>query len=593
MRLPFPLYSKILFWFFGNLVLLGVVLYLMLFVQFDLGLKQLVTRYSGQRLFALRKLVDTEFRSADETWQQEAVLRRFTLAYGVGFQVVDASGNTVVGEEAVVPASVVEEIEQVSRQIKESAPGARSRPGEGARDPERRPPRDGQEGDPERSGSPPPRRGEENGETMENAEGEPMPPEGSPRPRPPRPPGERPRGEGIPPNPGGGLGPGGNWEPGGPDRLPPRAGERGGELRSQGPPRREGGRPGGPQDNYFIVQTKDPRAYWIGLPMLVNDLERPGGMTHGFLLVRSETLSANGLLFDPVPWLIVGVSVLALCVVYWMPFVHGITRYLRQMTAATEAIANGRFGKKVNENRGDELGRLGTAINRLSTRLEGFVTGQKRFLGDIAHELCSPIARIQMSLGILEQKTPPEARKYIDGVHEETQHLSEMVNELLSFSKASLLPKEVKLETLSAGEIVEEAIHREGGGAEIEVKLEEELSVLASRNMLLRSLTNLIRNAVRYAGDAGPITISGKLADDGEWVELVVSDHGPGIAREALDSIFDPFYRPEAARDRESGGVGLGLAIVKTCIEACGGTVTCANQTPRGLDVTLRIPAAK
>lgn len=79
---------------------------------------------------------------------------------------------------------------------------------------------------------------------------------------------------------------------------------------------------------------------------------------------------------------------------------------------------------------------------------------------------------------------------------------------------------------------------------------------------------------------------------DKEWVNLSVSDGGPGVAEAELERIFDPFYRVDSSRDRATGGVGLGLAIVKTCVESCRGTVTARNRVPTGLEVTIRLAAA-
>ena len=117
------------------------------------------------------------------------------------------------------------------------------------------------------------------------------------------------------------------------------------------------------------------------------------------------------------------------------------------------------------------------------------------------------------------------------------------------------------------------------------------------------ALGNVIRNALRYAapvhadGDtysyrptltatgrpAGPITVSART--EGDQVIFSVTDCGPGVPEEALHRLFDPFFRPESARTRETGGAGLGLAIVKSCIEACGGTVAVRNVQPSGLQV--------
>src|SRR6202000_996203 len=118
--------------------------------------------------------------------------------------------------------------------------------------------------------------------------------------------------------------------------------------------------------------------------------------------------------------------------------VRGITRSISRMTRATEKIAEGNFDVRTQVRRQDELGSLSEAINRMAMRLSGFVHGQKRFLGDIAHELCAPIARIQVALGILEQRAGEKEIDYVVDLKAEVDHMSSLVNELLSFSKAQL-----------------------------------------------------------------------------------------------------------------------------------------------------------
>ena len=169
--------------------------------------------------------------------------------------------------------------------------------------------------------------------------------------------------------------------------------------------------------------------------------------------------------------------------------------------------------------------------------------------------------------------------------------MSSLVNELLSFSKASLGTAKVKLTAVALRPIVEKAIFREGiSEATIDLTIAENVYVLAEPDLLARSVGNLIRNAIRYAGTAGPISITAtrSIGD----VKLVVADYGPGIPDSAQLQIFDPFYRADASRDRETGGVGLGLAIVKTCIESCSGTVVCQNRQPQGLQVTVTLKVA-
>jgi two-component system sensor histidine kinase CpxA len=103
--------------------------------------------------------------------------------------------------------------------------------------------------------------------------------------------------------------------------------------------------------------------------------------------------------------------------------------------------------------------------------------------------------------------------------------------------------------------------------------------------LLSRALANLVRNALGHAGAAGPIVVS--TAVTGDQITLTVADSGLGVPPETLEQIFDPFFRVEPSRSRDTGGAGLGLAIVKTCVEACQGSVTACNRQPSGLQVDL------
>jgi two-component system sensor histidine kinase CpxA len=282
------------------------------------------------------------------------------------------------------------------------------------------------------------------------------------------------------------------------------------------------------------------------------------------------------------------------------------------MTGAAEAIAQGSFETHVDTPRSDELGHLGSALNYMSGRLREFFTGQKRFLGDIAHELCSPLARMEMALGILEQRADEKQRDYVTDVREELRHMSELVNELLSFSKAGVGGRNVQLKPVPLAELTGRVVARETkerGGVIVDVP--GSLVVLGEPDLLGRALGNVIRNALRYASPTsaesdqysyrptmhsdgrpgGPITVSAR--DRGERVVISVTDCGPGVPEEALHRLFDPFFRPESARSRETGGAGLGLAIVKSCVEACGGSVAVRNVKPSGLQVEFELQRAQ
>ncbi len=358
--------------------------------------------------------------------------------------------------------------------------------------------------------------------------------------------------------------------------------KEGSKFREPYSPRRSGPR--------LMIRTQNPTKYWAGIivPVHIN----PGTPPKPAMLVAvSDSITGNGFFFDPLPWIFTSIFVVALSVVFWIPFVRHITKPLERMTRATEKIARGRFDVKINEPGSDEIGRLARAINHMTSQLSGYVNGQKLFLRDVAHELGSPIARIQLGLGILEQIADENNRDRIKDVIEDVVHMSNLVNELLSFSRAEMMPQKVKLLPADLLEIVQKAVDRESSpGIDMIMDVPHGLIVFAAPELLTRALSNLLRNAAGYAGRFGPVKITAKREKDEIIIQVI--DSGPGVPDQFLDKLFEPFYRPEPSRKRESGGVGLGLAIVKTCVSTCKGSVSAKNLKPTGFAITIRIPGA-
>ena len=371
------------------------------------------------------------------------------------------------------------------------------------------------------------------------------------------------------------------------DRVP----QRGSPRRGRPPEGKD--QPGGRRDPVpplFLTATSNPTRYWAGVrvPIRVDTRENPHP---GTLLMMSTSLLASPLFFDVKPWLTIGAAVILVSVACWLPFIRGMTRSISQVTRAAGQIAGGQFETHVSDQRRDEIGQLGTEINRMAERLAGFVKGQKSFLSGIAHELCTPIANIQFGLGNLERKVSEEQLAAVADIQEEVQHMSALVNELLSFSRAGMQALDVKLVPVSLSSTVARVLERETSPEmNVAVSIDAKLVALADPEYLFRAVSNVVRNAVRYAGHAGPVEISaGAGADE---VYLDVADHGPGVPEDSLEQIFAPFYRVDPARTESTGGIGLGLAIVRNCVESCGGTVRCRNQHPSGLSVQIRLKAA-
>ncbi len=340
----------------------------------------------------------------------------------------------------------------------------------------------------------------------------------------------------------------------------------------------------------FILRSKHPTRYWTGVRIRV-PLNPSSSPERGVLLAVSDSVTGNGFFFDPLPWMMVAVVVVLISVVLWIPFVRNMTRSLARMTRATETIAKGKLDVHIDEPRSDEIGRLAMAINHMTSRLRGFVNGQKSFLGNVAHELGSPIARIQLGLGILEQRVAQGHQQQLNDVMEDVTHMSNLVNELLSFSRAEMDTALISLEPMELLPVVQREVQRERKPtSEIITRIDPGIRVVADPQLLARAMANIIRNAVKYAGAAGPIHVSAKTEEN--QVSIEVKDLGPGVPDDLVDQLFQPFFRTEPARDPDSGGVGLGLAIVKTCVETCNGTVSARNVQPQGFAVTITLRSA-
>ena len=503
MKPALPLFAKILFWFFLNLVIVTTVLAVFFVFQQHINLHALFGGEVRNRLRSAGMLIAHDLRGMPRSQWADGLARHAEI-HGVDFVIVFEDGARFASADDHLPEPVRERVREALRP---------------------RPPR-GQFPPPHMRGDP--RR--------------------KPRNRPDR---------------------------GSPDMLSP--GEK-----PPGPPRGPSGK-----RSHFMLRTQHPTRYWSGIhmPMPPGLLQPP---VPAVLLAVSDSVTGKGFFFDPLPWMVVAAAVLLISVVLWIPMVRNITRPLARLTRATEAIARGRFDVSIHEPRTDEIGRLANAINHMSARLSAFVKGQKRFLGDVSHELGSPIARIQFGLGALEQRIEEENRGRVRDVLEDVAHMSNLVSELLAYSRADLKSDTVKLERINLLPVVQAAAKRETTPADnVNVRIDPKIHVVASADLLTRAIANLVRNAVKYAGDAGPIDVSAEKRNG--VVEIQIRDSGSGVSEDLLHQLFEPFFRPETSRTRDTGGVGLGLAIVKTCIETCKGTVAAINLQPKGFVVKITL----
>ena len=377
------------------------------------------------------------------------------------------------------------------------------------------------------------------------------------------------------------------------DGPPPDRSKKDGRKKDGKKGKKKGPRPGdvvGPR-SVFLVTAGEPKRQWIGARIPVRTRGDAEGPRRGTLFMVADSVWTNPLFFDPRPLVVFAGLTLVVSSLCWLPLIRGLTHSVSLMTRATSQIAKGHFDVHVDEKRRDEIGSLGESINQMATRLEGYVEGQKMFLAGVAHELRSPLARMELEVELLGRGATAGQQEQLSDLREDVEHLRGLVDELMTFTKAGMRSDQLKLTPVNVAEAINRAVSLEAlQPAQVKVEVDESFQVSGDRDYLFRALANLVRNAVRYAGEAGPATITARR--DAGQIIITVSDSGRGVPEEALESIFKPFFRLETARDRRSGGTGLGLAIVKSSIEAMKGTVTARNLRPQGFAVEVRIPEA-
>lgn len=338
----------------------------------------------------------------------------------------------------------------------------------------------------------------------------------------------------------------------------------------------------------FLLRGDSGNGYWAGLALRIDERPRLGSPGVAVLLLKSDRLDGGGLFFDFRPWLWGGLAVLVLSLLFWAPFVWKTTRYIRSLTDATRRVSEGMFSIAIPKRDSDELAELGHSIEVMADRLSHMVQGQKRFLGDAAHELCAPLARIRTALSVLEQRIDPSSAERLESINEDASELANLVDEILAFTRVGHRPAHA--EPIKALPFLERIIDREAGDSLVRLDVPEAATLHADPRLLARVVGNLLRNAAIHAGPLAKVLIELRTRDDHST--LAISDSGPGVPRDELGRIFEAFHRLDRARSRETGGTGLGLAIVRSAVEACGGSVSAELPPSGGLCVRIKLPNA-
>lgn len=271
-------------------------------------------------------------------------------------------------------------------------------------------------------------------------------------------------------------------------------------------------------------------------------------------------------------------------------------RPVRTFRDVAHALAEGdlsaRIGRRLG-NRHGPLGRLGHDLDAMADHLQRLIESRQRLLRDVSHELRSPLARIRVALALAERGDGGSSQE-LRQIERETVRLDRLIGHILELARLETVGSEPMMERFDLSELVagvaaDAAVEAEARGRMVTWESPGTVEVTADPSLIRSAVDNVMRNAVRYTADGTGVRVAIDASRD-DRVVIAVRDRGPGVPEADLDKIFDPFYRVEASRRRDSGGDGIGLAITARSVERHGGVVRARNAPDGGLIVEISLP---
>ena len=369
--------------------------------------------------------------------------------------------------------------------------------------------------------------------------------------------------------------------------------EQGNEVSHRGAPdwamRVAAGGPRGPHDGFLFPA-----------PQVLRDSRASSDGKHRYTIVLGLPpgprvfIGPRGL---PFTGLIIGVlsSGLVCYLLSWY-----LTKPIVQLRTAARQIAAGDLTARAGApaiSRRDEVAGLMRDFDAMAERLETLLNAQSRLLNDISHELRSPLARLNVALGLARQRAGVESTDMLDRIELEAARLNELIGRILTLARLEDGEQLVPQTPVPLDEIVESVSE----DAEFEAQerhchvhtsiAQGNWQVRGNASLLHSAVENVVRNAIRYTQEGSAVEIELKSETRGtREAVLRVSDSGPGVPSDSLDKLFQPFYRLDDARGRQTGGVGLGLAITERAVRFHGGKVSAFNRPQGGLVIEIRLP---
>jgi len=330
-----------------------------------------------------------------------------------------------------------------------------------------------------------------------------------------------------------------------------------------------------------VLKPIDSGGQIVGYLGYVPRLERLQSLERVFLKRQHQAFAAVAL------GMLLAALVLAAGLAYWL------SRRVRALVHATNALIRGDYTARLTPRGHDELAQLAGDFNTLATTLAATQKARREWIADIAHELRTPLAVLRGEIESLQDGVRPLNQEGVASLAHETARLTRLVDDLHTLSLSDLGALSYHREPVDLADVLQDAIagqrrEAEARGLTLTLDLEDDTLVLADATRLAQVFANLMQNSVRYTDAPGRISVA--LRRRGDRVVVEWQDSAPGVAPEDLSRLAERLYRVEASRSRAGGGSGLGLAIARAIVEGHGGTLTASASPLGGLAISLAFP---
>ena len=270
------------------------------------------------------------------------------------------------------------------------------------------------------------------------------------------------------------------------------------------------------------------------------------------------------------------------------------SKRMRKILMSMRLVREGEYSHKIQMRGDDEYTTLATEFNKLTDRLQESEATQRQFVSDASHELKTPLASIKLlSDSILQNDMDADTmREFVSDIGNESDRLTRMTQKLLTLSKADAQTT-CEHEVVDLGETVRRVFRMlvplaDRTQIQLTASLDRGCYVLSMEDDAYQIIFNLVENGIKYNHAGGSVHVTARHTQD--EAELLVEDTGMGIPQDAIEHIFERFYRVDKARSRQAGGSGLGLSIVHELVERNFGTIEVSSKEEEGTKFTVRMP---